>query len=90
MYKSKICVREPLAPDIAAIKPTMTIKIFLMRIQLHGPKPSSQNVIISMATGIKRPRIVKQTAPIKPTNGEIVGTTIANITDNTTRIVLKT
>lgn len=84
-----IFLREPLAPDIAAITPTITIITFLIIIQLHGPKPSSQNVIISITTGIKRPNIVKQTAPINPTNGEIFGTTIASITEAITRSVLK-
>lgn len=40
-------------------------------------------------TGIRRPSIEKQNAPIKPMNGEIVGTATANKTAAVTRIVLK-
>lgn len=39
-------------------------------------------------TGIRSPRIEKQNAPIKPMNGEIVGTAIANKTAAVTRTVL--
>lgn len=40
-------------------------------------------------TGTKRPRIEKQKEPIKPMNGEIVGTATANRTAAVTRTVLK-
>lgn len=47
------------------------------------------NLSNSIITGINRPRIEKQNAPIKPINGEMVGTATANNTTAVTRTVLK-
>lgn len=50
---------------------------FLNSFQLHFPNPLSQKVNISTAIGINKPRIEKQNAPIRDTNGIMVGTAIA-------------
>lgn len=41
-----------------------------------------------LLTGIINPRMEKQSAPIKPTNGAIVGTATANSTVPATKTVL--
>lgn len=57
-----------------AMIPTMK---FLMSFQLNFPKPFSWNVSISIAIGARSPTIEKQKAPIRDTNGTMVGTAMA-------------
>ena len=67
-------------PSTKAMRPMMQIMTFFTAIQFPGPYPISQNMIISMKTGIKSPKIEKQNAPISPINGPIVGTATASKT----------
>lgn len=57
------------------------IIMFLAATQLNLPKPMSQYVTVSMNTGMRRPSIEKQNAPIRPIKGPIVGTATASKTE---------
>lgn len=75
-------------PKISANTPKIKTNKFFQAIQLNLPNPTSQNVIISMKTGIINPKMQKQKAPIRATNGAILGTAIAKTTAANTIIVL--
>lgn len=67
-----------------AIRATMT---FLTSFHLNLPNPFSWKVNISIAIGTRSPMIEKQKAPIRETNGTIVGTAMAIPTQITTMTV---
>lgn len=89
-YILTISCMAHLDPKTKANRPKITTITFLIILQLNLPKPLSQKVKTSMNTGISRPRMEKQKAPIRDTNGIMVGTAIAKATQITTSTVRTT
>jgi hypothetical protein len=60
-----------LDPKMTAIIAVIMMTACLAIFQLNLPNPSSQKVKISMITGHTSPKMEKQNAPIRETNGMI-------------------
>lgn len=89
-YMLMISAMADFDPKMSANIAVIATITFFTSFQLNFPNPLSQNVNISIAIGINKPRIEKQKAPIRDTNGIIVGTATAIQTHPTVMTVRKT